>query len=116
MIGVDDPKRPGALMLTGWDRTNLGPALEAHGARVGPDLYPEEQFFQRSDNYQLALHGVVAQTVSAWPLPPTYHRASDDLAHVDLAFMDTVIGSMVEPVLWLLDSDFQPQWLPGRKP
>lgn len=116
MIGVDDPKRPGALMLTGWDRTNLGPALEAHGARVGPDLYPEEQFFKRSDNYQLALHGVIAQTVSAWPLPPTYHRASDDLAHVDLAFMDTVIGSMIVPVVWLLDSDFQPAWNPGKQP
>lgn len=116
MIGVDDPKRPGALMLTGWDRTNLGPALQAHGAHVGPDLYPEQHFFQRSDNYQLALRGVIAQTVSAWPLPPTYHAPSDDLAHVDLAFMNSVIGAMVEPVTWLLDSDFQPQWLPGQKP
>ena len=116
MIGVDDPQRPGALMLTGWDRTTLGLALQSHGARVGPDLYPEQHFFQRSDNYQLALRGVIAQTVSAWPLPPTYHQPTDDLAHVDLAFMDTVIGSMVGPVTWLLDSDFQPQWLPGQKP
>ncbi|HZZ67211.1 MAG TPA: M28 family peptidase [Phenylobacterium sp.] len=116
MIGVDDPQRPGALMLTGWERTNLGPALQAHGAHVGPDLYPQQHFFQRSDNYQLALKGVVAQTVSAWPVPPTYHAASDDLAHVDLKFMDTVIGSMVEPVTWLLNSDFQPAWLEGQKP
>jgi aminopeptidase YwaD len=64
----------------------------------------------------LALKGVVAQTVSAWPVPPTYHAASDDLAHVDLKFMDTVIGSMVGPVTWLLNSDFQPDWLPGQKP
>ncbi len=116
MIGVDDPQRPGALMLTGWERTNLGPTLQEHGAHVGPDLYPGQHFFQRSDNYQLALKGVVAQTVSAWPVPPTYHAASDDLAHVDLKFMDTVIGSMVGPVTWLLNSDFQPQWLPGQKP
>ena len=72
--------------------------------------------FRRSDNYQLALKGVVAQTVSAWPVPPTYHAASDDLAHVDLKFMDTVIGSMVGPVTWLLNSDFKPDWLPGMKP
>ncbi len=116
MIGVDDPKRPGALMLTGWERTNLGPALQAQGARLGPDLYPQQHFFRRSDNYQLARRGVIAQTVSAWPLPPTYHAASDDLAHVDLAFMNSVITSMVKPVTWLLDSDFQPQWLPGQKP
>jgi aminopeptidase YwaD len=116
MIGVDDPQRPGALMLTGWERTNLGPTLQEHGAHVGPDLYPGQHFFQRSDNYQLALKGVVAQTVSAWPVPPTYHAASDDLAHVDLKFMDTVIGSMVAPVTWLLNSDFRPDWLPGQKP
>ena len=116
MIGVDDPNRPGALMLTGWERTNLGPTLLEHGAHLGPDLYPGQRFFERSDNYQLALKGVVAQTVSAWPVPPTYHAATDDLAHVDLKFMDTVIGSMVGPVTWLLNSDFKPDWLPGEKP
>ena len=30
--------------------------------------------------------------------------------------MGRVIGSMIEPLNWLLDSDFQPQWLPGQKP
>ena len=116
MIGVDDPNRPGSLMLTGWERTNLGPALVAHGARVQPDGYPVEHFFQRSDNYQLALRGVVAHTVSAWPKPPTYHQPSDDLAHVDIDFMGRVIGSLIAPLDWLLDSDFQPEWLPGQKP
>jgi hypothetical protein len=27
-----------------------------------------------------------------------------------------VIGSMVGPVVWLLDSDFQPAWNPGKQP
>jgi aminopeptidase YwaD len=116
MIGVNDPKQPGFLMLTGWERSDLGPALKAHGALIAPDPYPEENFFRRSDNYQLALKGVVAQTVSAWPLTPTYHSATDDLAHVDLAFMNQVIGSMVGPVQWLANSDFQPAWNPGMQP
>ena len=116
MIGVDDPKKPGALMLTGWERSNLGPTLAAHGALIEPDPYPAEHFFQRSDNYQLARKGVVAHTLSAWPLTPTYHDPSDDLAHVDLAFMDKVIGSLVGPVQWLLNSDFQPAWNPGKQP
>jgi Zn-dependent M28 family amino/carboxypeptidase len=64
---------------------NLGPVLKEHGASIGPDNYPPENFFQRSDNYQLAKKGVVAQTISAWPVPPTYHQPTDDLAHVDLA-------------------------------
>lgn len=116
MIGLPDPQRPKTLMLTGWERSNLGPTLKAQGADIGPDLYPEQNFFQRSDNYQLALKGVVAQTVSAWPTPPTYHDKTDDLAHIDLAFMTQVIQSMVKPVQWLLNSDFRPEWNPGQKP
>ena len=116
MIGLPDPQRPKTLMLTGWERSNLGPALKAQGADIGPDLYPEQNFFQRSDNYQLALKGVVAQTVSAWPTPPTYHQATDDLASIDLTFMTQVIQSMVRPVQWLLNSDFRPEWTAGMKP
>ena len=103
-------------MLTGWERSDLGPALKAHGASIGPDHYPAENFFQRSDNYQLARRGVVAQTISAWPVPPTYHQPTDDLAHVDLGFMAEVIQSLVEPVKWLANSDFRPAWNPGMKP
>ena len=116
MIGVDDPMRPGFLMLTGWDRTDLGPTLQAHGAKIGPDLYPEQNFFQRSDNFQLALRGVVAQTISAWPVTPTYHAASDDLAHVDLDLMDHTIDSLARPIVWLLDADYRPAWMPGKRP
>jgi Zn-dependent M28 family amino/carboxypeptidase len=116
MIGVPDPKDRQALMLTGWERSNLGPELRARGASIGPDNYPQENFFQRSDNYQLARKGVVAQTISAWPVPPTYHQPSDDLAHVDLDFMVEVIASLAGPIRWLANSDFRPEWNPGMAP
>jgi hypothetical protein len=116
MIGLPDPKHPKTLMLTGWERSNLGPTLKAQGADIGPDPYPEQNFFQRSDNYQLALKGVVAQTVSAWPVPPTYHQPSDTVESLDLAFMTEVIRSLVRPIRWLANSDFRPEWNPGQKP
>ncbi|MBX3483216.1 MAG: M20/M25/M40 family metallo-hydrolase [Phenylobacterium sp.] len=116
MIGVPDPADRTRLMLTGWERTDLGPALKDHGASIGPDRYPEENFFQRSDNYQLARKGVVAQTISAWPIPPTYHQPTDDLDHVDLPFMAEVIQSLAEPIRWLLNSDFRPEWTEGMRP
>jgi hypothetical protein len=116
MIGLPDPKHPKTLMLTGWERSNLGPTLKAQGADIGPDPYPEQNFFQRSDNYQLALKGVVAQTVSAWPVPPTYHQPSDTLENVDLKFMAEVIQSLAGPIAWLANSDFRPQWSPGGAP
>lgn len=117
MIGNQDPKMPpGVLLLTGWERSNLGPALKEHGALVGPDPYPEQHFFERSDNYALALQGVVAHTAAGWGTPPTYHQPNDDLDHLDIAFMTRAIQSLIEPVRWLAGSDFRPQWNPGGQP
>lgn len=117
MIGNQDPKMPkNTLLLTGWDRSNLGPTLKEHGALLGPDPYPEEHFFERSDNYALALKGVVAHTAAGWGTVPTYHQPNDDLQHLDLPFMTAAIQSLVEPVRWLAMSDFVPQWNPGGRP
>jgi len=117
MIGSQDPKMPaGVLLLTGWDRSNLGPALKEHGALLGPDPYPEQHFFERSDNYALALNGVVAHTAAGWGTPPTYHQPNDDLSHLDVAFMTRAIQSLIEPVRWLASSDFRPAWNPGGEP
>lgn len=117
MIGRPDPAvRADTLWLTGWERSNLGPALAAHGAHLVPDPRPQENFFQRSDNYIFALKGMVAQTVSSYGLHKDYHRPGDDLAHIDFAHLGEAIGSMINPIRWLVDSDFKPQWVPGGKP
>ena len=117
MIGTQDPKTAsGVLTFTGWERSNLGPALKEHGAKIGPDPAPEQHFFERSDNYALALQGVVAHTAAGWGTPPTYHQPSDDLVHLNLEFMTSVIQSLVEPVRWLAMSDFRPAWNAGGRP
>ena len=98
MIGAQDPKLPkDTLMMTGFDRSNLGPALKQHGALVTGDPYPEQHFFQRSDNYALALKGVVAHTVSGWAVTPTYHQPTDTFANLDIPFMTNAIRSLVAP-------------------
>ena len=117
MIGRPDPAvQPDELWLTGWERSNLGPALAEHGAKLVADPRPEQNFFQRSDNIVLAKKGVVAQTVSSFGLHPQYHRPSDDLSHIDWTHTEAAIGSMIAPVEWLVNSDFKPEWLPGKKP
>ena len=117
MIGNQDPKMPkGKMLLTGWDRSNLGPTLVQHGALLGDDPYPEQHFFERSDNYPLALKGVVAHTAGGWGTPPTYHKPDDDLAHLDFSFMTEAIQSLIAPLRWLANSDFVPHWLPGKQP
>lgn len=117
MIGAQDPKLPkNTLMMTGFDRSNLGEALKEHGALVTGDPYPEQHFFQRSDNYALALKGVVAHTVSGWAVTPTYHQPTDTFANLNIPFMTSAIRSLVAPVEWLANSDFVPAWKPGGKP
>ena len=117
MIGNQDPKMPkGQMLFTGYGRSNLGPTLVQHGALLGDDPYPEQHFFERSDNYPLALKGVVAHTAAGWGTPPTYHKPDDDLAHLDFDFLTQAIQSLITPVEWLANSDFVPQWLPGRQP
>jgi hypothetical protein len=117
MLGRPDGSVPAqTLWLTGYERTNLGPELARRGARLVADPHPQQNFFARSDNYQLALRGVVAQTVSSFGLHKQYHTVSDDVPHIDFAHMTEAIRSMVEPVRWLANSTFKPEWLPGKKP
>ena len=117
MIGNQDPKMPkGTLLFTGWERSNLGPALKAHGALLGPDPYPEEHFFERSDNYALALKGVVAHTAAGWGTPPTYHQPDDEFSRLNIPFMTSAIQSLIDPLRWLATSDFKPAWNAGGQP
>lgn len=117
MIGRSDPKvRRDQLWLTGWDRTNLGPDLAAHGAKLVGDPHPEQNFFTRSDNYALAKQGIIAQTVSSYGLHTDYHQPTDTVAKVDWQHLDQAIASMIAPVTWLANSHFVPTWKDGMKP
>jgi hypothetical protein len=117
MIGRPDPAvKPDELWLTGFDRSNLGPELAKHGAKLVADPHPKQNFFQRSDNYALAKQGIVAHTVSSFGLHKDYHRPSDDVSHLDFTHMEQAIHSMLGPVKWLANSDFKPDWLEGKKP
>ncbi|HZH31198.1 MAG TPA: M20/M25/M40 family metallo-hydrolase [Pyrinomonadaceae bacterium] len=117
MIGRPDPKvAADTLWLTGYERSNLGAELARQGARLVQDPHPQENFFQRSDNYALARRGVVAHTVSSFGLHPQYHKPDDDITHIDFAHMTRAINSMLAPVSWLVNSNFTPAWAEGKKP
>jgi aminopeptidase YwaD len=117
MIGRPDPKVPAhTLWLTGYERSDLGPALASHGARLVQDPHPEQNFFRRSDNITLAVRGVVAHTVSSYNLHKDYHTVADETRLVDYAHMTEAIASMVEPLWWLANTAFKPSWKPGMKP
>jgi hypothetical protein len=117
MIGAQDPKLPaGYLMMTGFDRSNFGEILRSKGALVTGDPYPQEDFFRRSDNYSLALKGIVAHTVSGWAVVPTYHQPTDTIANLNIPFMTRAIQSLIEPLRFIADGNETPHWLPGGRP
>lgn len=117
MLGRPDSKVPaGTLWLTGFERSNLGSELAKQGASLVADPRPEQSFFQRSDNYPLALRGVIAHTVSSFGLHTDYHRPSDDVSKIDFPFMTRSLNSLVKPVQWLVNSNFRPAWHPGQAP
>jgi Zn-dependent M28 family amino/carboxypeptidase len=117
MLGRPDAKVPAnTLWLTGFERSNLGPELARRGARLVADPHPEQNFFQRSDNYTLALRGVVAHTVSSFGLHTDYHRVTDEASKIDFLFMTQSIASIIAPVRWLANSTFRPAWEPGKAP
>lgn len=117
MVGRPDPKlKPDELWLSGWDRTNLGPELVRHGARLVADPHQQEKFFTRSDNFSLAQEGIVAQTVSSFGLHKDYHQPTDTVDKIDFQHMDRIIASMIGPVTWLANTDFKPEWAEGKKP
>ena len=117
MIGQPDPAiRRDQLWLTGWERSDLGPALAKHGAPLAADPHPRQHFFQRSDNFALARQGIIAQTVSSYGLGAHYHQPSDDLAHIDFQHLTHAIEWMIAPIQWLANTDWKPSWNPGGKP
>ncbi len=117
MIGRPDSKvKPEELWLTGYERSNLGPELAKRGAKLVQDPHPEQNFFQRSDNIQLARAGIIAHTVSSFGLHTDYHKASDEVGTIDFRHMTRSIASMVVPIQWLINSNFVPVWNEGKKP
>jgi Peptidase family M28 len=117
MLGRPDAKVPaGTLWLTGFERSTLGPELAKQGASLVADPHPEQNFFQRSDNYPLALRGVVAHTISSFGLHTDYHRVSDEVGKIDFPFMTRSLNSLVKPIQWFANSNFRPAWLPGKAP
>lgn len=117
MIGRPDPAVPhDDLWLTGYNRTDLGPQLARHGAHLVADPHPREGFFQRSDNYDLAKAGVIAQTISSFGLHADYHQPSDEIGRLDFDHLDSAVQSLIVPVEWLANTAWKPSWNPGGKP
>ncbi len=117
MIGRPDSLAggPGRAWLTGYQRSTMGESFAAAGIPIGPDKRPGQNFFMRSDNYQFALKGIVAHTISSYNMHGDYHRPTDEVDKVNPKHMAAVIDATARAVRLLADGA-KPEWKPGGRP
>ncbi len=117
MIGRPDSLAGGRgrAWLTGYERSTMGASFAANGIPIGPDKRPAQSFFMRSDNYQFALKGIVAHTVSSYNMHTDYHRPTDEVDRIDAGHLAAVITATARAVRLLADGP-KPEWKPGGRP
>ncbi len=118
MLGRPDEQLGGAgkLWLTGFERSNLGPAFQQHGLAIAPDPRPDQLFFQRSDNFAFALQGIVAQSLSSFGLHRDYHETSDEADTLDYAHLEAAARVAHGAARLLAEGLVDPAWNEGGRP
>jgi len=118
MLGRPDQQAggPGRLWLTGFERSNLGTSWQQQGLGIVADPRPDQSFFTRSDNYPLALLGVVAHSLSSFDLHKDYHRPSDEAEKIDFGHLESATGLVFRAAATLADGSLRPAWLAGMQP
>ena len=118
MLGRPDPLLGGAgqLWLTGWERTDLGPALEAAGLPVVADPRPQQNYFGRSDNISFAREGIPAQTLSSFGEHADYHQVSDEIDTLDYEHLERAAAVAWAITRQLANGALTPHWLPDGRP
>ncbi len=113
---TDDLEGPrvGALSMTGYDFSDLGPLFAEAGKQAGVEVQKHarnsDSFFARSDNVALAALGVPAHTLCTAFLFPEYHQPGDHWEKVDFANMEKVVRAVAVGLWGLADSQAEPKW------
>ena len=118
MLGRPGPAEPPTAWIPGRARSELGDWLSAatpesevrfvDGYAIGPE---EGAAFDRSDNYPLALHGVVAHTVASGPLDALYHSPLDQAERLDYPRMARLVQAIARGVYRLAEHPGRPGWI-----
>lgn len=114
-LGRPAPGSAGQLWMTGYERTNLGPAFLEHGLPVRPDPLPEAKYFIRSASYFIGREGVVAQTLSGsdWSTDDPEGDRPETLNFEHLTTCTRALESMARLIA---DGEVTPAWGEGGPP
>jgi Zn-dependent M28 family amino/carboxypeptidase len=106
-----------SFTITGPSYSNL-PGILSESARaegIGTwRVADADSYFARSDNYGLALHGVVAHTIAVAAEFPDYHALGDTWDKIDYENMAKVDRGVAAGVLRVADDLQTPKWSASR--
>lgn len=118
MLGRPGDAEPPRVWITGKARSDMGdwfsaatPSAELRfvdGHEIGPE---EGAAFNRSDNYPLAQHGVVAHTLASGPLDALYHSPDDEADRLDYVRMARLVRAIARGVHRLAETPGRPAWV-----
>jgi hypothetical protein len=110
---------PDTVAVLGGEFSSLGPLIRSVDARLpelrltpSGDLWPQEQLFFRSDQFNFMRRGIPAIFLFNG-LHACYHRPCDDLEFVDLDKLVRVARLLAHSVMEIAGQDARPQWNPG---
>jgi Zn-dependent M28 family amino/carboxypeptidase len=111
--------------VVGLERTtaesDLNKGCEAFGLKAGLDPVPEQNLYERSDNYSFAAKGIPAINfgpgVKAFDaeLLKYYHQPEDEVSSLDLDYLMKYFRAYVYTNFLLANSLKAPYWKPGDK-
>jgi hypothetical protein len=106
-------KRVLSFTFSGASYSNLPAIMSAAAKTEGIDTWPlkdSDSYFDRSDNYAFALHGIVAHTIVVAAEYSDYHAVGDTVQKIDFANMTKVDRGVAAGVLRIADDPSPPQW------
>ena len=111
--------------LVDLNRTSVDELLRkgclAFGLGLGGDPAPDQNLYERSDNYNFAVKGVPAVDFSPGVkgLDPEilkyYHQPADEVSSLDLDYLERFFRAYVYSAFLIGNSPTRPRWKPGDK-
>lgn len=111
--------------IIGMERTtaeaDLAKACSAFGIKASIDPVPEQNLFERSDNYNFAVKGVPAITFAPGTkafdaeLLKYYHQPADEVSSLDFTYLIKYFRAYVYANVLLANNPAAPTWKPGDK-
>jgi hypothetical protein len=114
-----------AATVIGMERTtaesDLAKACQAFGLKATVDPVPEQNLFERSDNYYFAVKGVPAITFATGltafdaEINKYYHQTADEVGSLDLDYLTKYFRAYVYANVLLANNPKAPVWKSGDK-